>query len=286
MDVFFEIESLVEGFLRAVEPGLRKSLHEWDLEKVPPERSLSPDETYYKRMFEASSRTWSDYSLKPVPISSALVVLDLTTVELDHRICGEDSKHIRFQIANLAYDRRSAIDVIIGTDIYSFSLRDGSQYLEEPIVQCTTLGGILTRKAKSAMDTPQDQTANYLFIKVTPDLSKKPQELRELEEFLGRVSSQEEGYFKELVKASRKRDSFDRHLVQFLLEEEPTDMDKSGPHVIQAVKTYLETLKLGAHPPYFSDLAPSDYHLFQSMTHGLSEQKFSSYEDIKKWIDS
>jgi len=22
------------------------------------------------------------------------------------------------------------------------------------------------------------------------------------------------------------------------------------------------------------------------MTHGLSEQKFSSYEDIKKWIDS
>jgi len=135
-------------------------------------------------MSEASSRIWSDYSLKSVPISSTLVVLGLTTVKLDHRICGEDSKHIRFQIANPAYDRRSAIDVIIGTDIYFFLLRDGSQYLQEPIVQCTTLGWILTRKAKSAMDIPQDQMTNYFLIRVIPDLSKEPQKLRELEEFL------------------------------------------------------------------------------------------------------
>jgi len=172
-----------------MEPELCESLHEWDLEDVLLERSLSPDETYYKRMFEASLRTWSDYSLKPVSISSALVVLALTTVELDHRICGEDSKHIRFQIANPAYDRRSAIDIIVGTDIYSFLLRDGSQYLEEPIVQCTTLSWILTRKAKSAMDISQGQTANCFLIRVTPDLNKEPQELRELEEFLDRVSS-------------------------------------------------------------------------------------------------
>jgi len=88
----------------------------------------------YKKMFEASSRIWSDYSLKTIPISSALVVLGLTTIELDHRICNEDNKRIRFQIANPTYDRRSAIDVIIRTDIYSFLLRDGSQYLDELIV--------------------------------------------------------------------------------------------------------------------------------------------------------
>jgi len=42
IDVLLEIESLVESFLRTVKPGLRKSLPEWDLEKIPPERSLSP----------------------------------------------------------------------------------------------------------------------------------------------------------------------------------------------------------------------------------------------------
>jgi len=30
------------------------------------------------------------------------------------------------------------------------------------------------------------------------------------------------------------------------------------------------------------DISPSDYYLFRTMTHGLSEQKFSSYEGTKK----
>jgi len=52
-------------------------------------------------------------------------------------------------------------------------------------------------------------------------------------------------------------------------------------------KTYLETLKWEVlpHPPYSPDIAPSDYHLFRSMTHGLSEQYFTSYEDTKNCID-
>ncbi|KYN06727.1 Ras-related and estrogen-regulated growth inhibitor, partial [Cyphomyrmex costatus] len=33
------------------------------------------------------------------------------------------------------------------------------------------------------------------------------------------------------------------------------------------------------------DVAPSDYHLFWSMQHGLFEQHFSYFEDIKKWLD-
>ncbi|GBP27948.1 Mariner Mos1 transposase [Eumeta japonica] len=39
------------------------------------------------------------------------------------------------------------------------------------------------------------------------------------------------------------------------------------------------------HPPYSSDIAPFDYHLFQSMAHALSEQRFTSYEDTKNWVD-
>ena len=60
------------------------------------------------------------------------------------------------------------------------------------------------------------------------------------------------------------------------------------PHVAKVVKTYLETLKWEVlpHPPYSPDVAPSDYHLFRSMAHGLADQHFRSYEEVKNWIDS
>jgi len=61
------------------------------------------------------------------------------------------------------------------------------------------------------------------------------------------------------------------------------------PHVAAQVKTYLETFKWEVlpHPPYSPDIVPSDYHLFRSMTHGLSKH-FTSYEDTKidDWIAS
>ncbi|KAG5325741.1 MOS1T transposase, partial [Pseudoatta argentina] len=40
------------------------------------------------------------------------------------------------------------------------------------------------------------------------------------------------------------------------------------------------------HPPYSPDIAPSDFHLFRSMAHGLADRRFHSYEDAQKWIDS
>jgi len=63
--------------------------------------------------------------------------------------------------------------------------------------------------------------------------------------------------------------------------------DNAWPHIAQPMKTYLETLKWEVlpHPLYSLDIAPSDYHLFRSMAHGL-EQHFHSYEDTKKWVDS
>lgn len=64
--------------------------------------------------------------------------------------------------------------------------------------------------------------------------------------------------------------------------------DNARPHVAKPVKTYLETLnwEVLSHPPYSPDIAPSDYHLFRSMAHGLAEHRFHSYEDTKKWVDS
>ena len=59
-------------------------------------------------------------------------------------------------------------------------------------------------------------------------------------------------------------------------------------HIGKVVKTYLRTLKWEVlpHPPYSPDLAPSDYHLFRSVAHGLEDKHFGSYEEVKKWIDS
>lgn len=64
--------------------------------------------------------------------------------------------------------------------------------------------------------------------------------------------------------------------------------DNARPHVAKPVKTYLETLQWEVlpHPPYSPDIAPSDYHLFRSMAHGLSEQRFHSFEETEKWVDS
>ncbi|EGI57532.1 Mariner Mos1 transposase [Acromyrmex echinatior] len=62
--------------------------------------------------------------------------------------------------------------------------------------------------------------------------------------------------------------------------------DNARPHVAAPVKTYIETFnwEVLPHSPYSPDIA--DYHLFRSLAHDLSEQHFTSYEDIKNWIDN
>ncbi|KAG5316282.1 MOS1T transposase, partial [Pseudoatta argentina] len=64
--------------------------------------------------------------------------------------------------------------------------------------------------------------------------------------------------------------------------------DNARPHVAKPVKTYLETLKWEVlpHPPYSPVIAPSNFHLFRSMAHGLADRRFHSYEEAQKWIDS
>lgn len=63
--------------------------------------------------------------------------------------------------------------------------------------------------------------------------------------------------------------------------------DNARPHVGQQVKNMLNDLnwEVLPHPPYSPDIAPSDYHLFRSMAHGLAEQKFTKHEEVRKWLD-
>ena len=52
-----------------------------------------------------------------------------------------------------------------------------------------------------------------------------------------------------------------------------------------AKSTREKLLQLGwltiPHPPYSPDLAPSDYHLFRSLSNYLSEKKFDDEDDLK-----
>jgi len=63
--------------------------------------------------------------------------------------------------------------------------------------------------------------------------------------------------------------------------------DNSPSHTAKPVRYTLEALswEVLSHATYSPDLAPSDYHLFASTGHALAEQRFGSYEDVKKWLD-
>ncbi|UYV83682.1 SETMAR [Cordylochernes scorpioides] len=63
--------------------------------------------------------------------------------------------------------------------------------------------------------------------------------------------------------------------------------DNARPHVAKVVKETLEALQWDVlpHPAYSPDIAPSDYHMYRSMTHGLVEQHFTSYEEVKNWVN-
>ena len=97
----------------------------------------------------------------------------------------------------------------------------------------------------------------------------------------------EDQYRSQLVRLSRalkeKRPKYQERHDKVILQ-----LDNARPHVARPAKTYLETLKWEVlhHPPYTLDVAPSDYHLFRSMAHGLAHQHFRSYEEFKKWINS
>lgn len=64
--------------------------------------------------------------------------------------------------------------------------------------------------------------------------------------------------------------------------------DNSRPHAAKILKETLELLGWEgfSHPPYSPDIAPSDYHLFQSMQSGLQEQPSKTMQTPKNFVNS
>ena len=60
--------------------------------------------------------------------------------------------------------------------------------------------------------------------------------------------------------------------------------DNAPSHTSKLIKETIEAFgwEILSHTAYSADLAPSDYHLFASMGHALAQQRFTSYEDVRK----
>ena len=88
-------------------------------------------------------------------------------------------------------------------------------------------------------------------------------------------------YQQQLINTAEKsseRDRIERGNTKFFFH------DNTLSHRSKQVRvnTQMEVPSCAAYSP---DLAPSDYHLFASMGLTLAEQRFGSYEDVKKWFD-
>ena len=62
--------------------------------------------------------------------------------------------------------------------------------------------------------------------------------------------------------------------------------DNARPHVAKVVKAALQELdwEVLMHPPYSPDLAPTDYHLFRSLSNQMRGLTFDNEEDLENWL--
>ncbi len=64
--------------------------------------------------------------------------------------------------------------------------------------------------------------------------------------------------------------------------------DNARPHVAKSTKKVINNLgwEVLVHPPYSPDLAPSDYHLFRSMSTPLRGVSFKNTNEVCEWLDN
>ena len=62
--------------------------------------------------------------------------------------------------------------------------------------------------------------------------------------------------------------------------------DNARPHTAQLTKMAIQELgwEVLPHPPYSPDLAPSDYHLFRSLSNQMRGMTFDNEKAFKNWL--
>lgn len=63
--------------------------------------------------------------------------------------------------------------------------------------------------------------------------------------------------------------------------------DNARPHTARLTKIVLEELgwEVLPHPPYSPDLAPSDFHLFRSLSNALKDVSFDDENELDTWLN-
>ncbi|UYV82241.1 hypothetical protein LAZ67_21001435 [Cordylochernes scorpioides] len=69
----------------------------------------------------------------------------------------------------------------------------------------------------------------------------------------------------------------------YFLEDSRRFYELLSPVLLLLSLTVLQ-LVISSHPTYFPDIAPSDYHLFRSMSHDLTDHRFQNCEEFYEGI--
>ena len=93
-------------------------------------------------------------------------------------------------------------------------------------------------------------------------------------------------YYSELL-SGRLREKLKECRLGKLHHRTLLQQDNARPHTARHTKQTLADLKweLLPHPPYSSDLAPSDYHLFPALKKQLRGTHFKSLNEIKRAVN-
>jgi histone-lysine N-methyltransferase SETMAR len=64
--------------------------------------------------------------------------------------------------------------------------------------------------------------------------------------------------------------------------------DNARPHTAHMTKAAIQELEweILPHPPYSLDLAPSDYHLFHSLSNNLCGVSFNNNAELQNWLNN
>ena len=64
--------------------------------------------------------------------------------------------------------------------------------------------------------------------------------------------------------------------------------DNVGPHVARTLKAALQELdwEILQHSPYSPDLAPTDYHIFRTLSNEMRSVTFDNDKDLENWLNN
>jgi hypothetical protein len=63
--------------------------------------------------------------------------------------------------------------------------------------------------------------------------------------------------------------------------------NNARPHTANMTQVAIQELdwEILPHPPYSTDLAPSDYHLFRSLSNNWRRVSFNNDAELRNWLD-